>query len=436
MSELTGLQVYKFGGASVKDAAAILNLCRIVRDFGPQGPLVVVVSAMGKTTNALEEIYDLAYRGEDYSVQLAALEASHRHTVTELTRQQLAPETDIEVELVEVDEILAELSKALANIDSTWSYDQGYDQIMCYGERLSVAIVSGALANEFSWDKVRERAAGGLIKTNENWREGQVDWPLTTVSVQAMAKHLFGLGIAIIVTEGFIGGTDTNFYTTLGREGSDYTAAILAYCLRAESVTIWKDVAGLLNADPKIFPDTVRYPEISYRETIEMAYYGASVIHPKTLKPLAERGIPLRVKSFVDPAAEGTLIHDCQHPALAPAFIRKTDQCLLSFASKDFSFISEENMAVIFAALARAKLKINVMQNSAISFSVCVDFSERRVQQLLGLLREQFTLHYNTGLLLFTIKNYDAASIAQLTEGKRLLLEQRTRSTFQFVCAA
>ena len=436
MSEMTGIQVYKFGGASVKDAAAILNLCRIVRDYGPQGPLVIVVSAMGKTTNALEKIYDLAYRGGDYSAQFTVLATAHRNTVEELMRIQSSKESDIEVELVEVEEALAGLSNSLASIDASWTYDQGYDQIVSYGERLSVAIVSGALANEFSWDKVRERAAGGLIKTNENWREGQVDWTATTESVQVMAEHLFGLGIEIIVTEGFIGGTDTNFYTTLGREGSDYTAAILAYCLRAESVTIWKDVAGLLNADPKIFPDTVRYPEISYRETIEMAYYGASVIHPKTLKPLADRNIPLRVKSFLDPAAEGTLIHDCQHAALAPAFIRKTDQCLLSFASKDFSFISEENMAVIFAALAQAKLKINVMQNSAISFSVCVDFSERRVHLLLDLLREQFLLHYNTGLLLFTIKNYTSASIAQLTAGKQLLLEQRTRGTFQFVCAA
>ena len=435
MEKIPGLEVYKFGGASVKDAAAILNLCRIVRDFGPQGPLVVVVSAMGKTTNALEEIYDLAYRGGDYSAQLAALATAHRQTVTELTVQQLPPEADIEVALVEVNEILVELGKALVSIDSSWSYDQGYDQLVSYGERLSVAIVSRALANVLSWEKVRDSAAGGLIKTNENWREGLVDWQATTEAVRANTRHLFGLGFEIIVTEGFIGGTDTNFYTTLGREGSDYTAAILAYCLRAEAVTIWKDVAGLLNADPKIFPDTVRYPEISYRETIEMAFYGASVIHPKTLKPLADRNIPLRVKSFLDPAAAGTLIHDCQHAALAPAFIRKTDQCLLTFASKDFSFVSEENLAVIFAALAQAKLKINVMQNSAISFSVCIDFSERRVHQLLDLLREQFLLHYNTGLMLFTIKNYDAASIAQLTKGKRLLLEQRTRGTFQFVCA-
>ncbi|WP_051719132.1 aspartate kinase [Hymenobacter sp. IS2118] len=432
MEEAQGIQVYKFGGASVKDAAAILNLCRIVRDFGPQGPLVIVVSAMGKTTNALEEIYDLAYRGADYSGQFSALATAHRATVEELMRLQLPKEADVNTELVE--EILAELADALVSIDTVWTYDQGYDQIVSYGERLSVAIVTGALANNFSWNEVSKSAAKELITTNENWREGQVDWVETAENIKLNINQLVASGIELIVTEGFIGGTNTNFHTTLGREGSDYTAAILAYCLRAESVTIWKDVAGLLNADPKLFPDTVRYPEISYRETIEMAYYGASVIHPKTLKPLADRNIPLRVKSFLDPAAEGTLIHDCQHPALAPAFIRKTEQCLISFESKDFAFVSEENLEVIFGALAQARLKINLMQNSAISFSVCTDFSERRVHQLLDLLREQFTLHYNTGLTLFTIKNYDAASITRLTAGKRLLLEQRTRNTFQFVC--
>lgn len=428
------MQVYKFGGASVKDAAAILNLCRIVRDFGPRGPLVIVVSAMGKTTNALEEIYDLAYRGEDYSVQLTALESYHQKACEELA--DLIPAINFSQLHGQLQQLNASLSEELqlvqmAHVSET--YDQGYDQVVCYGEQFSTLLTSNALT-QFLSATARHIPAQLLLRTDEVWREGKVNWSATEAqTIEFVNKELNSA--KIIVTEGFIGSTADGRTTTLGREGSDYTAAILAYCLQAESVTIWKDVAGLLNADPKIFPDTVRYPEISYRETIEMAYYGASVIHPKTLKPLADRNIPLRVKSFLDPAAEGTLIHDCQHPALAPAFIRKTDQCLLSFASKDFSFISEENMAVIFAALAQAKLKINVMQNSAISFSVCVDFSQRRVHQLLDLLREQFLLHYNTGLLLFTIKNYDAASITQLTAGKRLLLEQRTRGTFQFVCA-
>ena len=438
MKELAGVEVYKFGGASVKDAAAILNLCRIVRDFGPQGPLLIVVSAMGKTTNALEEIYDLAYHGGDYSAQLAAVEAYHQRAHSELRAQLVEYREGYEAADSPM-RLFGHLKATLAQVTPSGDYDEWYDQVVSYGEHLASNIVANALASYSLPKQVLWCPAGGsLIQTDATWREGRVDWEATQDNVRETAAIMLGavLGDAatIVVTAGFVGGTADGRTTTLGREGSDYTAAILAYCLRAESVTIWKDVAGLLNADPKIFPDTVRYPEISYRETIEMAYYGASVIHPKTLKPLADRNIPLRVKSFVDPAAAGTLIHDCQHPALAPAFIRKTDQCLLSFESKDFAFISEENLEVIFGALAQAKLKINVMQNSAISFSVCVDFSERRVHRLLDVLRAQFTLHYNTGLTLFTIKNYDAASVARLTAGKRLLLEQRTRSTFQFVC--
>ena len=436
MDELHGLQVYKFGGASVKDAAAILNLCRIVRDFGPQGPLVVVVSAMGKTTNALEEIFSLAWSDQDNEVQKQSLLQYHA-AAGKLLNQEVPNAVPVALSASSVLETYSySLNRATTNLSDAADYDQAYDQVVSLGERLSAQLVSGILSGYWGADVVAYMPATELLRTDENWREGRVDWDATTQLTQAAIGKAVTNGAKIIVTEGFIAGTADGRTTTLGREGSDYTAAILAYCLRAEGVTIWKDVAGLLNADPKIFPDTVRYPEISYRETIEMAYYGASVIHPKTLKPLADRNIPLRVKSFLDPAAPGTLIHDCQHPALAPAFIRKTDQCLLSFSSKDFAFISEENLQVIFGALAQAKLKINVMQNSAISFSVCTDFSERRVHHLLDLLREQFTLHYNTGLTLFTIKNYDAASIARLTTGRALLLEQRTRSTFQFVCTA
>lgn len=420
------VQVYKFGGASVKDAAAILNLQKIVQQHGATGPLLIVVSAMGKTTNALEDIFQRAYTGQEYAEQLSALRNYHEATVDGLMENE-ASRAAIHAP---VSQLFQALEQQLQQVQPQGDYDEQYDQVVSYGELLASTVIAKLLA---SFGTTHWLDCRSLIRTDENWREGQVDWKTTEQQVAATLPALLATGV--VVTQGFLGGTPDGRTTTLGREGSDYTAAILAYCLRAEAVTIWKDVAGLLNADPKIFPDTVRYPEISYRETIEMAYYGASVIHPKTLKPLADRNIPLRVKSFLDPAAEGTLIHDCQHPALAPAFIRKTDQCLLSFASKDFSFISEENLAVIFAALAQAKLKINVMQNSAISFSVCVDFSQRRVHQLLDLLREQFLLHYNTGLTLFTIKNYDTSSIAQLTAGKRLLLEQRTRGTFQFVCA-
>jgi len=423
--EGTGLQVYKFGGASVKDAAAILNLCRIVRDFGPSGPLLIVVSAMGKTTNALEEIYDLAYHGRDYSVQLKALETYHTQVVAGLYDAQVGVEYAKLYSRHESPTVyFQDLAEALVAVRPD-NYDQQYDQIISFGEVLASRIVAQALGAQLV--DAREL----LIRTDNNWREGNVAWAATEHNIKDKLPPLLAKGI--VLTQGFLGSTAWGATTTLGREGSDYSAAIFAYCLRAESVTIWKDVPGLLNADPKIFPDTVLYPEISYQETIEMAFYGASVIHPKTLKPLADRHIPLRVKSFLDPGAPGTLIHDCQHPPLVPAFIRKGGQCLLSFESKDFAFISEENLEVIFGALAQARLKINLMQNSAISFSVCTDFDKLRVQRLLGLLHDQFRVQYNSDLTLFTIKHYDAASIEQLTAGRTLLLEQRTRSTFQFL---
>jgi len=427
-NEGTGLQVYKFGGASVKDAAAILNLCRIVRDFGPSGPLLIVVSAMGKTTNALEEIYDLAYHGRDYSAQLAAVKDYHEQASKEIGKALLHPGIDLGKSDAGLERLFEGLPSRLENLSPNKSYDEGYDDVVSYGEALSSYLVYYALVSSL---KEEVYHSGSMIITDSTWREGKVDWKETEKIVQGLS---FNNNSRILVTEGFTGQVKADHRTTtLGREGSDYSAAIFAYCLNAESVTIWKDVPGLLNADPKIFPDTVLYPEISYQETIEMAFYGASVIHPKTLKPLAERHIPLRVKSFLDPGAPGTLIHDCQHPPLVPAFIRKGGQCLLSFESKDFAFISEENLEVIFGALAQARLKINLMQNSAISFSVCTDYSEMRVQRLLELLQGQFRVQYNSELTLFTIKHYDAASIERLTSGRELLLEQRTRSTFQFL---
>ncbi|MVN75507.1 aspartate kinase [Hymenobacter sp. HMF4947] len=428
-NERTDLQVYKFGGASVKDAAAILNLKHIVETTVQGRPLLIVVSAMGKTTNALEEIYGLAYAGEDYDNQVKHLKDFHWLAAAGLSQEYATTRAgDTENLYDDLEEHFEELDQALVDISPRHDYDQQYDQIVSFGELLASRLVAFALNlyHKTTWLDCRP-----LIRTDRNWREGRVNWSVTEAALTKAVPPLLKAGP--VVTQGFLGGTVRKATTTLGREGSDYSAAIFAYCLRAESVTIWKDVAGLLNADPKLFADTVRYPEISYQETIEMAYYGASVIHPKTLKPLADRHIPLRVKSFLDPAAAGTLIHDCQHPPLVPAFIRKGGQCLLSFESKDFAFISEENLEVIFGALAQARLKINLMQNSAISFSVCVDYAEARVQRLLVLLQGQFRTHYNADLTLFTIKNYDQASIEQLTSGRVLLLEQRTRSTFQFL---
>ncbi|MCC2545085.1 aspartate kinase [Hymenobacter sp. BT175] len=420
------LKVYKFGGASVKDAGSVRNLGRIVREHAQESQLLIVVSAMGKTTNALEELFQLAHAGQDYSTALAALKKFHCDMARELNLDADAPPEAVP-HVTFGDVSLARLFEQLGDRLATLvpgEFDRQYDQVVSFGELLATVIVARALAAQ--WLDCRP-----LLRTDHTWREGRLDWPTTERNVRAEVLPLFSQGP--IVTQGFVGGTASGQTTTLGREGSDYTAAIFAYCLQAESVTIWKDVAGLLNADPKVFADPVRYPRISYQETIEMAYYGASVIHPKTIKPLAVRHIPLLVKSFVDPAAEGTRIGDGRHEPLAPAFIRKDNQCLISFESKDLTFISEENLEVIFGVLAQVRLKINLMQNSAISFSVCTDFSAYRLEKLLDQLRSQFTIHYNTDLELYTIKNYDATSIARLTRGRRLLLEQRTRQTFQFV---
>ena len=427
--EAHGLRVFKFGGASVKDAAAILNLCRIVREHGAGGPLLLVVSAMGKTTNALEEILWLGYSEQDYEKELRTLREYHEQIGEALTAQ-----TGADKQSHVIDDQLYSLVLQLGRVHSDPNYGEVYDQVVSVGERISAQIVAAALMRELSAERVRYLPATAMLRTDNTWQEGQVDWSETVRLTQQSVMAALTFGANILVTEGFIGSTADDLTTTLGREGSDYSAAIFAYCLRAESVTIWKDVPGLLNADPKYFADTVLYPEISYQETIEMAYYGASVIHPKTLKPLAERGIPLYVKSFLDPAAPGTYIHDCQHPPLAPAIIRKGGQGLISFASKDFAFISEQNLEMIFSALAAARLKINLMQNSALSFSVVVDYDAMRgVSPLLARLDGQFRVQYNADLTLFTIKNYDAASVERLTAGRVLLLEQRTRSTFQFL---
>ena len=419
------LHVFKFGGASVKDAPAIRNLARIVREHGDDGQLLIVVSAMGKTTNALEEVFRLAYQSANVAPALAPVRAFHEAVAHELAAELSADAAAALFATVRA--TLAALDQAVAAVAPAADYDEQYDQVVSFGELLSSGLVAGVLGA--AWLDCRP-----LVRTDATWRAARVDWPATEQAVRAALPPRLAAGP--VVTQGFLGGTATGRTTTLGREGSDFSAAIFAHCLRAADVTIWKDVAGLLNADPKIFPDTVRYPEISYQETIEMAYYGASVIHPKTIKPLAVRQIPLLVKSFLEPAAPGTRIHECLHPALAPAYIRKTGQCLISFESKDLTFISEENLAVIFGALARVRLKINLMQNSAISFSACTDFSAYRVGQLVGLLREQFTVYYNTELELYTVKNYTAASVARLTAGRTLLLEQRTRQTFQFVSRA
>ena len=415
------MKVFKFGGASVKDAAAVKNVAAIVQQH--PGPLLIVVSAMGKTTNALEEVFQLAENQQDFEPALQKTEHYHGQIITELFPDIQHPVFgSLQNQFTQIRQYLQNLPNG--------NPDEHYDQIVSQGEIISSVILYHYLAQAgfpAAWLDCR-----ACICTDCSWREARIDWVTTEKNIQAQVAPL--LQDKIIITQGFLGGTTENRTTTLGREGSDFSGAIFAYCLQAESLTIWKDVAGFLNADPKFFMRTHKYDEISYQETVEMAYYGASVIHPKTIKPLANRQIPLFVKSFLQPHEPGTVIKDSQHEKLVPAFIRKANQCLLSFGVRDFTFVSERNLSVIFHALAELRFKINLMQNSAISFSVCTDYDADRLQLLQEQLQEQFIFHYNAGLLLYTIKNYTEESINHLVTGKEILLEQRTRSTFQFVC--
>ncbi|QHL87285.1 aspartate kinase [Nibribacter ruber] len=416
------MKVFKFGGASVKDAAAVRNIFRILSQLPESEELVVVVSAMGKTTNALEDVYQKAHQGQDFVPALEACRQYHQAIV-----QELFPDPGCPV-YADVAAQFQELAQTLKTLQPD-HWDQQYDQVISRGELLSSLILHHFLQTQGIsnfWLDCRT-----CLRTDATWREGRVDWDYTEQQVQTVLRPV--LKQQLVVTQGFIGGTQDGQTTTLGREGSDYSAAIFAFCLNAASLTIWKDVPGLLNADPKLFKDVTRYEEVAYQEAIEMAYYGASVIHPKTVQPLASKCIPLYVKSFLHPEQPGTVIHDCQHDKIAPSFILKQNQCLLSFKAKDLGFISEEHLSAIFQAVHAVRLKINMMQNSALSFSVCCDYDEARVQQLKESIGDQFIIKYNQPLHLFTIQNYDKASILRLVNGREILMEQRTRHTFQFV---
>ncbi|MER2996269.1 aspartate kinase [Pontibacter populi] len=417
------MKIYKFGGASVKNADAFRNLAQIVRNHGGKSKLLIVVSAMGKTTNALEQVFDQAFHNQDYNAALQQSRDYHYEIV-----QDLFPDAGHTV-YEELEHLFSKLNDTLQSLNRQAGYDQLYDQTVSFGELMASVILHHFLQLHHltnTWIDSRK-----YIQTDTTWREAKIDWNWTERLITRDLPTI--LEEQLIVTQGFLGGTNNGLTTTLGREGSDFSGAIFAYCLKADAMYIWKDVEGLLNADPKYFTETVRYAEISYQETVEMAYYGASVIHPKTIKPLANRLIPLYVKSFLNPAGEGTKICDCRYQKLAPAYIIKENQCLISFSVKDFTFISEKNLGTIFNALSELRLKINLMQNSAISFSVCTDWHEQRLQKLLQTLQDEFVIHYNTGLKLYTIKNYDSNSINQTIDGKQVLLEQRTRTTFQFV---
>lgn len=416
------MQVFKFGGASVKDAAGVINMAQIVKQYAQQ-PLLVVVSAMGKTTNALEKLGKAYfYQADDIQELYDEVKQYHSAIMHELFDAGSPVFDEIANTFVEIDWMLED--------EPQDSFDFIYDQLVSVGELLSTRIVNAYLQQaglSSQWLDVR-----GYIHTDNTYREGIVDWDKTCEAIQKDIPVLLQKGI--VITQGFLGGTSENFTTTLGREGSDYTASIFAACLQAESVTTWKDVPGVLNADPKLFADTVKFDTLSYNEAMEMTYYGANVIHPKTIKPLQNAGIPLLVKPFSNPEAAGTVIAETSAQQYdKPIIIVKHNQVLLSVAAKDHSFISESHLGFIYNLFAKNQVKVNVLQTSALSLSVCFDHPDNRFEPLLQQLNTAFKTKYNQHLTLLTVRHYQPDTLQELTADKTILLEQLSRNTAQLV---
>lgn len=413
------MRVFKFGGASVKDAEAVKNVVKVLQNTGHEDTLVVI-SAMGKMTNAMEKVV-AAYFKDKSSLGICIQEVRDYH---DKILADLFDKADHPV-YEKVNTLFEEVKGFLA-----WNKSPKnafvYDQVVGYGELVSTTIISAylnevGLSNE--WQDVRN-----LIKTDNNYRDATINWERTQDKVSMLDRS------KLHITQGFLGSDDNNFTTTLGREGSDYTAAILAYCLNADSVTIWKDVPGVLNADPRNFEETQLLDEISYREAIELAFYGASVIHPKTLQPLQRKEIPLHVKSFVNPKGDGTTVGKGIGIApKVPCFIVKKNQVLIKLSSLDFSFIVENNISEIFKLLHDHRMKVDLIQNSAISFSVCLDNKFNGLQPMLDELKRKFKVVCHEDVSLYTIRHFDDNAVKSLQNGRSVLVEQRGKETVQLV---
>ncbi|MGC4041254.1 MAG: aspartate kinase [Flavobacterium sp.] len=414
------MRIFKFGGASVKDADGIKNVFSVLEQVGHEDTLLVI-SAMGKTTNALELVIKNYFeKSPELHSSLQDVRKYHNQILMDLFDDE---EHDV---YYAVNSHFADLEYFIRSNKSP-NYNFVYDQVVSFGEIVSTTIVSyyfnhAGLKN--NWIDVRN-----FIKTNNNYRDADVDWEKTQQFISKGVKKK-----ALNITQGFLGSDENNFTTTLGREGSDYTAAIFAYCLNAESVTIWKDVPGVLNADPRYFENAVLLNQISYREAIELAFYGASVIHPKTLQPLQKKEIPLYVKSFVNPLLAGTSVSKGQDlEPKTPCFIVKKDQLLLSLSSIDFSFIMEENISEIFALLHQYKIKTSLIQNSAISFSVCLEDKFGNFNELKNILSKKFKISYNENVSLYTIRHFDEKAAKMVEKDKTVLVKQISRETMQIV---
>ena len=415
------MKIFKFGGASIRDAAGVKNVTHILQSEGPNN-MVVVISAMGKNTNAFEEVIDAYYYKTDkLSEKLGIVEDFHKNLMAGLFEQ------DHKI-YKEIDVLLGELSWFLAR-NTSQRFNYVYDQIVCFGELLSTKIVSAYLTKigvENNWFDVRN-----YIKTDSNYRDAKVDWDLTQDLINTKLDPS-----KLNITQGFIAANDTENTTTLGREGSDYTAGIFAYCLAAENVTIWKDVPGVLNADPRVFQETMLLEQISYEEAIEMAFYGASVIHPKTLQPLERKEIPLLVRSFINPKGAGTSVTKGTNLVpLTPCFIVKKDQILVSISALDFSFMVENNLSYIFQKLHDYQLKVNLIQNSAISFSVCIDNKFKNFDAFYNVLKKEFKIEVHKGVDLYTVRHFNNKAVASIEEKGKSLLTQVNKETIQIVLA-
>ncbi len=416
------MKIYKFGGASVKDAAGVRNLHRIVGAADEK--LVVVVSAMGKTTNALEGVLDSFFnRKPDLDAKIQAVVDYHEAIVSELFTAKNRHLIDEKLE-----QLYADLRADVA-LKPSLSYDYEYDRIVSFGELISTSIVAAYLQSQNEHSKFVD--IRNYLKTDDNYREGNVDMKLSN----RLVNDVFNFkNCDLYVTQGFIAGTLTNQTTTLGREGSDYTAALLANLLDAESVTIWKDVPGVMNADPKRYTEVQVIPKLSYKEAIELSYCGASVIHPKTVKPIQNKRIPLYVKSFVNPDLPGSVIEEVVGKLdLPPVYINKANQVLLTLTPRDFSFIAEEKLSKIFAILASYRIKVSLIQTSAISFSLCIDYNPAIFKNLVAELQDEYEVLYNTDVELITIRHYTNAIVEKLVGEKLVFVEQRNRLTARFV---
>jgi aspartate kinase len=410
------MKIFKFGGASVKDADSVKNVLRVLSIQGFERCLIVV-SAIGKTTNALERVVEFYFNKSDYQQEIAKIKEEHIQIAKGLFDENHHVFGEIKLFFDDIESFLRR--------NKSPNYNFVYDQVVTCGEMISSKILSVYLSdNEMSnqWLDARD-----FIKTDTNYREGLVNWEETEKNISQLDKT------KTYVTQGFIGSDENNFTVSLGREGSDYSAAIFAYCLDAKDMTIWKDVPGVMTGDPRKFENVELLSNISYEEAIEMAYYGASVIHPKTLQPLKQKSIPFFVKSFINPEKAGTKIGISTENQLLESYILKENQVLMRIATRDFSFIAEDHISFIFRELAKRNIKVSLMQNSAISLALCLEDKFNNVDELEAELEQDFNTDIVENVSLFTIRNARLENLDKLYEGKNVLLEQITKTTVQMI---